>query len=121
MDTTERLHIHFSLSCIGEGNGNPLQCSCLENSRDGGAWWASIYGVTQSQESVDMLVQVIQQNKLDFPKHTSPIVFSSSTNGNSILHIARDKILEMILTPLFLLHFTFNPSGNLVDSTLRFI
>ena len=38
LDTTERLHFHFSLSCIGEGNGNPLQCSCLENPRDGGAW-----------------------------------------------------------------------------------
>ena len=47
-DTTERLHFHFSLSCIGEGNGNPLQCSCLENPRDGGAWWAAIYGVAQS-------------------------------------------------------------------------
>ena len=47
-DTTERLPFHFSLSCIGEGNGNPLQCSCLENPRDGGAWWAAIYGVTQS-------------------------------------------------------------------------
>ena len=47
--TTERLHFHFSLSCIGEGNGNPLQCSCLENSRDGGSWWAVIYGVAQSQ------------------------------------------------------------------------
>ena len=46
-DTTERLH--FSLSCIGEGNGNPLQCSCLENPRDGGAWWAAVSGVTQSQ------------------------------------------------------------------------
>ena len=45
---TERLHFHFSLSCIGEGNGNPLQCSCLENPRDGGAWWASVYGVAQS-------------------------------------------------------------------------
>ena len=43
---TERLH--FSLSCIGEGNGNPLQCSCLENPRDGGAWWAAVYGVAQS-------------------------------------------------------------------------
>ena len=42
---TKRLHFHFSLSCIGEGNGNPLQCSCLENPRDGGAWWASVYGV----------------------------------------------------------------------------
>jgi len=48
LDTTQRLHFHFSLSCIGEGNGNPLQCSCLENPRDGGAWWAAVYGVTQS-------------------------------------------------------------------------
>ena len=48
-DTTERLHFHFSLSCVGEGNGNPLQCSYLENLRDGGAWWAAVYGVAQSQ------------------------------------------------------------------------
>ena len=47
-DRTERLHFHFSLSCIGEGNGNPLQCSCLENPRDRGAWWAAVYGVAQS-------------------------------------------------------------------------
>ena len=47
-DTTEQLHFHFSLSCIGEGNGNPLQCSCLENIRDRGAWWAAVYGVAQS-------------------------------------------------------------------------
>ena len=47
-DTTERLHFHFSLSCIGGRNGNPLQNSCLENPRDGGAWWAAIYGVAQS-------------------------------------------------------------------------
>ena len=48
-DTTERLHFHFSLSCIGEGNGNPVQCSCLENPRDWGAWWAAVYGVPQSR------------------------------------------------------------------------
>ena len=48
-DTTERLHFRFSLSCTGEGNGNPLQCSCLENPREGGAWWAAVYGVAQSQ------------------------------------------------------------------------
>ena len=48
-DTTERLPFQFSLSCIGEGNDNPLQCSCLENPRDRGAWWASVYGVAQSQ------------------------------------------------------------------------
>ena len=54
-DTTERLHFHFSLSCIGEGNGNPLQCSCLENPRDGGAWWASVYGVAQSRTQLKWL------------------------------------------------------------------
>ena len=55
LDTTERLHFHFSLSCIGEGNGNPLQRSCLENSRDGRAWWAAVYGVTQSQTRLKRL------------------------------------------------------------------
>ena len=45
----ERLHFHFSLSCIREGNGNPLQCSCLENPRDSEAWWAAVYGVAQSR------------------------------------------------------------------------
>ena len=48
LDTTEWLHFHFSRWCIGEGNGNPLQCSCLENARDSGAWWAAVYGVAQS-------------------------------------------------------------------------
>ena len=47
-DTTEQLHFPFSLSCNGEGNGNPLQCSCLENPRDGGAWWAAVYGVAET-------------------------------------------------------------------------
>ena len=54
-DTTEQLHFHFSLSCIGEGNGNPLQCSCLENPRDRGAWWAAVYGVAQSQTRLKQL------------------------------------------------------------------
>ena len=52
---TERLHFHFSLSCIGEGNGNPLQCSCLENPRDGGAWWAAVSGVAESQTQLSDL------------------------------------------------------------------
>ena len=52
---TERLHFHFSLSCIGEGNGNPLQCSCLENPRDRGACWAAIYGVAQSRTRLKRL------------------------------------------------------------------
>ena len=52
---TERLHFHFSLSHIGEGNGNPLHCSCLENSREGGAWWVAIYGVTQNRTRLKWL------------------------------------------------------------------
>ena len=72
--TTEHLHFHFSLSCIGEGNGNPLQCSCLENPRDGRAWWAAVYGVAQSQtrlkrlsSSSSKLTCFFQTNPL--PKH----------------------------------------------------
>ena len=54
-DTTERLHFHFSLSCIGEGNGNPFQCSWLENPRDGGAWWTAIHGVAQNRTRLKRL------------------------------------------------------------------
>ena len=54
-DTTEWLHFHFLLSCIGEGNGNPFQCSCLENPRDGGAWWAAVYEVAQSRTRLKRL------------------------------------------------------------------
>ena len=54
-DTTEQLHFHFPLSCIGEGNSNPLQCSCLESPRDGGAWWAAVYGVAQSRTRLKRL------------------------------------------------------------------
>src|SRR5574337_1308387 len=67
-DMTEQLHFHFSLSCIGEGNGNPLQCSCLENPRDGGAWWAAVSGVAQSRtrlkrlssSSISILIYMLQ-------------------------------------------------------------
>ena len=55
LNTTERLHFHFSLSCIGEGNGNPLQCSCLENPRGRGACWAAVYGVAQSRPRLKWL------------------------------------------------------------------
>ena len=54
-DMTEWLYFHFSLWCIGEGNGNPLQCSCLGNPRDGGAWWAAVYGVAQSRTQLKRL------------------------------------------------------------------
>ena len=55
LDMTQWLHFHFSLSCIEEGNGNPLQCSCLENPRDGGAWWDAVYGVAQSRARLKQL------------------------------------------------------------------
>ena len=55
LDTTQWLHFHFSLSCIGKGNGNPLQCSCLENPRDGRTWWAALYGVAQSRTRLKWL------------------------------------------------------------------
>jgi len=58
-DTTEWLHFHFSLSCIGEGHGNPLQYSCLENPRDGGAWWAAVYGVAQSHTRLKWLSSIL--------------------------------------------------------------
>ena len=61
----QRLHVHFSLSCIGEGNGNPLQCSCLENPRDGGAWWAAVSGVAQSRTRLKWQQQ---QQLQDLPK-----------------------------------------------------
>ena len=76
---TERLPFHFSLSCIGEGNGNPLQCSCLESPREGGAWWAAIYGVAQSR---------IRLKRLSSS--------SSSLPGSSVHGISQAKILEWV-------------------------
>ena len=68
-DMTERLHFHFSLSCIGEGNGNPLQCSCLENPRDGGAWWAAIYGVAQSRTRLKRLSSSSSRQHIKKQRH----------------------------------------------------
>ena len=69
LDTTERLHFHFSLSCTGEGNGNPLQCSCLENPRDGGAWWAAVCGVAQSRTRLKPLSSRLVITFLPKSKH----------------------------------------------------
>ena len=75
-DMTERLHFHFSFSLIGEGNGNPLQCSCLENPRDGEAWWAAFYGVTQSRRRLKWL---------------------SNSNSN-ILYIYKSSVKDQLLS-----------------------
>ena len=76
-DTTERLHFYFSLSYIGEGNGNPLQCSCLENSRDRGAWWAAVYGVAQSRTRLKQLsssIVAVQQSESAVCIHLFPFL-----------------------------------------------
>ena len=75
LDTTERLHFYFSLSCIGEGNGNPLRCSCLGNPRDRGAWWAAVYGVTQSRTRLKRLSSSSSiLSGHHFPSHAFSIV-----------------------------------------------
>ena len=74
-----RLHFHFSLSCIGEGNGNPLQCFCLENPRDKGAWWAAVYGVTQSRTRLKWL---------------------SSSSSSSILYEMRETMIVLLSLPI---------------------
>ena len=77
-DMTERLPFHFSLSCVGEGNGNPLQCSCLENPRDGGAWWAAVSGVAQSQTRLKRLSSSSSQcRRLEFHPWVAKIPWSS--------------------------------------------
>ena len=115
-DTIERLHFHFSLSCIGEGNGNSLQCSCLENPRDGEAWWAAVSRVAQSRTRLKRLsssssiyiyiykcyeyIHILLLNKC-LPKINTGLVWSFPAANNtatniyiginlSIIHIPRD-------------------------------
>ena len=86
---TKWLHFHFSLSCIGEGNGNPLQCSCLENPRDGEAWWAAIYGVAQSWTRLKWLSK-------HFSHQTSPV----STPSKAIYVYSRYPLNVRMMTAL---------------------
>ena len=82
LDTTEQLHFHFSLSCTGEGNGNPLQCSCLDNPRDGGAWWAAVYWVAQSRTRLKRLSSSSNypmQMKLNYVSLFSHVLSHSET------------------------------------------
>ena len=69
-DTTEHLHFHFSLSCIGEGNGNPLQYFCLENPRDRGAYWAAVYGVAESRTPLMRLSSSSSSSSILFYEYT---------------------------------------------------
>jgi len=95
-DTTERLHFHFSLSCTAEGNGNPLQCSCLENPRDGGVWWAAVSGVAQSRTRLKRL--------------------SSSSKASSLLpHLLPWRISFLFI--FYKLHFSGFPPFSFVISS----
>ena len=82
-DMTEQLHFHFSLSCIGEGNGNPLHCSCLENCRDSGAWWAIVYGVVKSR------------TRLKWLSSSRSIVIFSRDLGDNISLFSEVLVIEM--------------------------
>ena len=95
-DTTERLPFHFSLSCIGEGNGNLLQCSCLENPRDGGAWWAAVCGVAQGRTRLSDLAAAAAANECGQPLEEQSV--ANSQQGSEDLNpiISRNRILPTI-------------------------
>ena len=118
-DTTEWLHFHFSFSCVGEGNGNPLQCSCLENPRDGGAWWAVIYGVAQSRtwlkwlsssssKTITMinLIMIFHHTKI----HSYWLYSSHRTFYNCDIHFITGSLCLLISLICFFL--PVHPTGN---------
>ena len=88
-DTTERLHFHFSLSCIGEGDGNPLQCSCLENPRGSRPWWAAVYGVTQSRTRLKRLSIMVKVIYMPF--------FSPDGHMCTIFQVCPSRKKELVL------------------------
>ena len=113
-DTTEQLHFHFSLSCIGEGNGNPLQCSCLENPRDSGAWWAAVYGVAQSRTRLKRL-SITKEYHIKFRffkslwrNQTFILIFTPSQNpyrNKNVKSIDMKRVGEEIITDELSINF----------------
>ena len=105
-DTTEQLHFHFSLSCTAEGNGNPLQCSCLENPRDGGAWWAAVYGVAQSRTRLKRLSSSRRSMNGSLKFILEIQHFPNTPLENNLLHLhITGRLLKVLATlsplPLF--------------------
>ena len=100
-DTTEQLHFHFPLPSTAEGNSNPLQCSCLENPRDGGAWWASVYGVTQSRTQLKRLSSSSSSRfyRIFFPKELAS--FNSMTAVTIHSDFGTQKIKSVTVSILF--------------------
>ena len=108
LDTTERLHFHFSRSCIGEGNGNPLQCSCLENPRDWGALWAAVYGVAQSWTRLKWLS----------PSSNSKYTNRNATAGHTVCVILTFNWPFQFVFPCYQLHFNQNTLSELSFSSI---
>ena len=90
--------LYFSLSCIGEGNGNPLQCSCLENPREGGAWWTAVCGVAQSQTRLEQL----SSSKILKLNFYGPCVLSSRVEGNYCIAMMCQALGWQLLTTNFI-------------------
>ena len=101
-DMTEWLHFHFLLSCIGEGNGNPLQCSCLQNPRDRGTWWAAVYGVTQSWTRLKQLSSSSRRDKEGhYTVIKEPIQEEDVTNVNiNALNTVAPQYVRQMLTAI---------------------
>ena len=106
LDTTECLHLHFSLSCIGEGNGNPPQCSYLENLRDRGAWWAAVYGVTQSWIRLKQLSSSINCILVDVKWYLNVVCISLTITLN-IIHVFIDHLYIFLEKHLFKFFIVF--------------
>ena len=94
-------HFHFSLSCIGEGNGNPLQCSCLENPRDGGTWWAAIYGVAQSWTRLKRLSSSSSSSLSPSTKRDPGRCQSSMLSANGLCRHTRRQVLTIFYSSCF--------------------
>ena len=105
LDTTSRLHFHFSVSCIGEGNGNPLQCSCLENPRDGGAWQAAVYGVAQSRTRLKQLSSSSSSSHCD--DAVMGIAFSLMVSMEQLLFQVDPRLICTTLYLQIICHFTY--------------
>ena len=111
------LDFHFSLSCIGEGNGNPLQCSCPENPRDGGAWWAAVYGVTQSWTRLKRLSS--SSSSRGALAHSRCCIWSNCS-GHRMLHGAMKKLrkklsrklMSHVFLPINIIAILFNDLGH---------
>ena len=109
LDMTERLHFDFSFSCIGEGNGNSLQCSCLENPRDGGAWWAAVYGVAQSRtrlkrlsSSSRLVITFLQRSKchlISWLQSSSAVILEPQKIKSGTVSIVSPSISHEVMGP----------------------